>query len=123
MNKKILSSETKNGGQLNKMMGKSVFLKNFGDSPINKVLDFLIVFDKFDYSIADISEDGGVGYSTLKILIKDLVKRKIVIQTRISGKCKMYKLNKENFVVKKFIDFYWNITDQKARKIIEPIPA
>ena len=105
-----------------KMLGKSVFLETFGDSPTNRVLDFLIVFTSFDYSIADISENAGVGYSTLKILIKELVKRKIVIQTRISGKNKMYKLNKNNPIVAKFVEFYWNITDQKA-KLIEPIPA
>jgi hypothetical protein len=104
---------------LNKMMGKSVFLKTFGDSPINKVLDFLIVFDSFDYSIADIAENSEVGYSTLKILIKDLVKRKIVVPTRISGKNKMYKLNKENSTVKSFVNFYWDITDQKVKKLVE----
>jgi len=106
------------------IMGKSVFLKTFGDAPINRVLDFLIVFSEFDYSIADISENASVGYSTLKILIKELVKRKIVIQTRISGRNKMYKLNRNNSIVEKFVDFYWDITDQKARQLIEePIPA
>ena len=96
------------------MMGKSVFLKTFGDSPVNRVLDFLI---------ADISENAVVGYSTLKILIRDLVKRKIVVQTRISGKCKMYKLNRENLIVEKFVEFYWGITSQKVKEIIKPIPA
>ena len=105
-----------------KILGKSVFLETFGDSPTNRVLDFLIVFNSFDYSIADISENAGVGYSTLKILIKELVKRKIVVQTRISGKNKMYKLNKENPIVAKFVEFYWNITDQKIKQL-EPIPA
>ena len=42
-NKKSVISKDVNG--LNKMMGKSVFLKIFGDSPVNRVLDFLIVFD------------------------------------------------------------------------------
>ena len=105
------------------MMGKSVFLKTFGDSPVNRVLDFLIVFDRFDYSIADISENAVVSYSTLKILIRDLVKRKIVVQTRISGKCKMYKLNRESPIVEKFVEFYWGITSQKVKEIVKPMPA
>ena len=58
---------------LNEEMGKSVLLEIFGDSPINRVLDFLIVFDRFDYSMADIAEKAGVSYSTMKILIKDLL--------------------------------------------------
>lgn len=101
---------------LNDEMGKSVFLETFGDSQINKILDFLIVFDNFDYSMADIAIKAGVGYSTLKTLMKELLKKGLIIQTRISGKSKMYKLNKENPLVKKFIEFYWNITDQAVSK-------
>lgn len=101
---------------LNEEMGKSVFLETFGDSPINKILDFLIVFDNFDYSMADIALKAGVGYSTLKTLMKELLKKGLIIQTRISGKSKMYKLNKENPLVKKFVEFYWNVTDETVSK-------
>jgi len=101
---------------LNDEMGKSVFLESFGDSPINRILDFLIVFDNFDYSMADIAIKAGVGYSTLKTLIKELLEKGLIIQTRISGKSKMYKLNNENPLVKKFTEFYWNITDQAVGK-------
>ena len=96
---------------LHEEMGKSVFLETFGDSPINRILDFLIVFDKFDYSMTDIAIKAGVGYSTLKTLMKELLKKGLIIQTRISGKSRMYKLNKDNPLVKKFVEFYWNITD------------
>src|SRR3989344_5547619 len=95
----------------NNSMGKSVFLEKFGDYPINKVLDFLVVFNKFDYSIADIAKNSGVGYSTLKILIKDLIKNKIVMQSRTVGKSKMFKLNSGNPIIKRFIQFYWDITN------------
>ena len=108
---------------LTKNLGESVFLKTFGDNPINRVLDFLTVFDNFDYSIADIAENSGVGYSTLKILIKDLEKRKIVVETRISGRNKMYKLNRNNPLVERFVQFYWDITSQKARELIKPMTA
>ncbi|HLD05210.1 MAG TPA: hypothetical protein VJG90_05835 [Candidatus Nanoarchaeia archaeon] len=101
---------------LQEEMGKSVFLETFGDSPINRVLDFLIVFDKFDYSMADIAEKAGVGYSTLKILIHELVKKKLLAQTRVSGKSKMYRLNKDNLLVKRFVDFYWSITNEAVGK-------
>src|SRR3989344_7500202 len=106
-----------------KTMGKSVFLNTFGDTSTNRVLDFLTVFDKFDYSIADIAENANVGYSTLKILIKDLEKRKIVVETRISGRNKMYKLNRNNPLVERFVQFYWDITSQKAKELIKPIAA
>ena len=46
---------------------KSVFLEIFGDSPILRVLDFLVVNEEFDYSMTDIAKLSGVGYSTLKL--------------------------------------------------------
>jgi len=104
---------------LNEEMGKSIFLETFGDSPINRVLDFLIVFDQFDYSMADISTKAGVSYSTLKELMKELTQKGLIIQSRISGKSKMYKLNKDNPLVKRFIEFYWNITEESVKKEVE----
>ena len=120
MNKKEVDSKMMG---LNKNLGESVFLKTFGNNPMNRVLDFLTVFDNFDYSIADIAENSNVGYSTLKILIKDLEKRKIVIEPRISGRNKMYKLNINNPLVERFVQFYWDITNQKAKELIMPMTA
>ncbi len=101
---------------LNKTMGKSAYLELFGESPTNKVMDFLIVFDQFDYSMVDISENAEVGYSTLKELIPELEKKKIIVKTRVSGKSNMYKINKNNPAVKRFIDFYWDLANQAVRK-------
>ena len=91
---------------------KTVFLEIFGDSPILRVLDFLIVNEEFDYSMTDISSLSEVGYSTLKLFWERLDKEGIVTRTRTVGKAKMYRLNIENLVVKKFRDFYWETTKQ-----------
>ncbi len=102
-------------------IGKSVFIKTFGDSPIHKVLDFLVVFSEFDYSIADISKKAKVGYSTLKILIKKLEKLGLVKHTRIDGRNKMYKLNRTNQSIITFEKFYWDITKiQNDKTSISP---
>lgn len=101
---------------LNKTMGKSAYLELFGESPVNKVIDFLVVFDQFDYSMADIAEKADVGYSTLKELIPKLEKKKIIVKTRVSGKSNMHKINKDNPAVKRFIEFYWDLTSQGVRK-------
>ncbi|MFT7615854.1 MAG: hypothetical protein ACI8Y7_000681 [Candidatus Woesearchaeota archaeon] len=98
------------------MSEKTIFLETFGDSPILKVLDFLIVHDDFDYSMTDISHYSQVGYSTLKLFWKSLVDKKIVVQTRIVGKAKLYTLSKTNPVVKKFKDLYWETTKKGVRK-------
>ena len=96
------------------MENKTAFLEIFGESPILKVLDFLIVNEDFDYSMTDIAEQSEVGYSTLKLFWNKLEKERIVVNTRTVGKAKMYKLNIANLVVKKFREFYWATTKQNV---------
>ena len=99
--------------------GKTIFLRIFGDSPILRVLDFLIVNDDFDYSMTDIAALSGVGYATLKLFWQELEKNEIVIKTREVGKAKLYKLNDKNVVVKKFKEFYWETVRQKVNASIK----
>ena len=98
---------------------KSVFLDIFGDSPVLRVLDFLVVNEDFDYSMTDIANLSGIGYSTLKLFWIKLEKQKIVKQERFVGKAKMYKLNFDNPLVKKFRDFYWETTTQNINESIK----
>jgi len=95
---------------------KSIFLRIFGTSPLMKIFDFLIVNEEFDYSMADIARLSGVGYATLKLIWSKLEKNEIIKQTRMVGKAKMYQLNLENLIIKKFRVFYWDITKQAVRK-------
>jgi len=102
-------------GGFNEKMGEkhadgTIFLEIFGDSPINKILDFLVVFDQFDYSLTDIAKKSGVSYSTIQLIWDDLERCGIVVQSRTVGKAKMYRLNQENPIVKSFITFYWDVT-------------
>lgn len=96
---------------------KTIFLGIFGDTPILRVLDFLIIHEDFDYSMKDIAKFSGAGYSTLKLFWSKLEKEKIIKQTRTVGKAKMFKLNLENPIVKNFKNFYWNITKQKVHEM------
>ena len=101
------------------METKTAFLQIFGESPMLKVLDFLVVNEDFDYSMTDIADQSGVGYSTLKLFWKKLEESKIVKQTRVVGKAKMYRLNFDNPVVKKFRDFYWETTKHSVHEGIK----
>ena len=101
------------------METKTAFLQIFGDSPMLRVMDFLIVNEDFDYSMTDIASQSGVGYSTLKLFWRKLEESKIVKQTRAVGKAKMYRLNSENPIIKKFRDFYWETTRQSVHKHVK----
>ena len=92
------------------MENKTVFLEIFGDSPVLRALDFLVVNEDFDYSMTDIAKLSGVGYATLKLFWARLAKEGIIANTRTVGKAKMYRLNTANPVIKKFRDFYWETT-------------
>lgn len=101
------------------MENKTAFIKTFGTSPILRVLDFLVVNEDFDYSMTDIANHSGVGYSTLKLFWEGLEKQRIVTNTRTVGRAKMYKLNLANPVIKKFRDFYWEVTKHHVHKRVK----
>ncbi len=92
------------------METKTIFLQIFGDNPVLRVMDFLILNEHFDHSMTDIASESGIGYSTLKLFWQNLEKNKIVKNTRTVGKAKMYKLNFDNPIIKKFREFYWETT-------------
>ena len=62
----------------------------------SKILDFLCVFDEYDYSISDISRHSGISFKTALNEVRILDSEGIIKQTRISGKSIMYKLNLES---------------------------
>jgi len=97
-------------------MSKSVFLKEIGDTPKNRIWSFLIVHSEYDYSMKDIARFSEIGYTTLKEIWKEFKEKNIVIMTRVVGKAKMYKLNMENPVVEKFIEYYWVVVDSAVRR-------
>lgn len=102
------------------MENKPIYLEIMGDYPINRVLNFLVVYDQFDYSLTDIAKNAKVSYSTLMAFWKELEETKIVAMSRKVGKAKMFKLNKENTAVKQFIQFYWSIVKAETEQFLAP---
>jgi hypothetical protein len=97
-------------------MERSIFLQEEGDNPKNRIWSFLIVHSEYDYSMKDIARYSMVGYTTLKEIWKEFRGKNIVVETRIIGKAKMYKLNLKNPVVNKFIDYYWAVVETAVRR-------
>ena len=86
------------------METKSLFIEFMGDSPTVRVLDYLLTERDLDFSITDIAKNARIGRSTLYRIWGNLVKNKIITPTRIIGKAKLYKLNKNNIKIKKLIE-------------------
>ena len=102
-------------------MKESLFLKAYGDSPKLRVMEFLIAFQEYDYSMKEIAKNAEIGYTTLKEFWQDFIKRKIVRQTRIVGKAKMFKLNTENKEVQLFTKLYWMVVEKQTDKLLKPL--
>ena len=86
------------------MEDKSLFIEFMGDSPTIRVLDYLLTERDLDFSITDMAKNTGIGRTTLYRIWNDLIKNRIIVPTRVIGKAKLYKLNKDNFVIKKLIE-------------------
>ena len=86
------------------MEKQSLFIEFMGDSPSVRVLDYLLTERDLDFSITDMAKNAGIGRATLYRMWDSLINNKIIIPTRIIGKAKLFKLNKENQKIKKLIE-------------------
>jgi hypothetical protein len=88
------------------MKEATIFREALGDSPIIRVLDFLIEGRGLDYSLTDIAENSNIGWTTLHRIWDKLLKFNMVTPTREIGRAKLFKLNEENPAVEKLIKLY-----------------
>ncbi len=98
------------------MAEKSLFVEFMGDSPMMKVMDYLITERELDFSITDMAENAGIGRATLYRLWDDLIKNEIILHTRDVGKAKLFKLNIENAKIKKLIEIYDVLIIEELKK-------
>lgn len=104
------------------MEEQSLFVKTFGDYPLIRILDFLLYSRDFDYPITEIAKNANLNFQTLKKLWPHLEQSKMVIVTRTLAGVTLYKINVNNPVVQKLIEFNTFLCWQHAEKT-EEIPA
>jgi hypothetical protein len=73
----------------------------FGDKPVPRIIDFLLVHREWDYPISTLAEATGVSYRTVQKIIPQLVIVGILKATREVRKAKMYALNFDSESVKR----------------------
>lgn len=86
----------------------------------SKILDFLCVFDEWDYSITDIAKNSGISFKTAFDEIKRLEAQEVVINSRAVGKAKMYKLNLESPQSKSIHKLALDIAAKRALRLVSP---
>ena len=75
-------------------------LERIFGTPSSKILDFLLLNQKFDYSESDICKLAEVSTRTVQRTVPCLVGEKLITRTRKSGKAYMYEANLESVRVK-----------------------
>jgi predicted transcriptional regulator len=88
------------------MKETTIFREALGDSPVIRVLDFLIEGRGLDYSLTDIAENANIGWTTLHRIWDKLVQFNMIVPTREIGRAKLFKLNEGNPAVEKLIKLY-----------------
>ncbi len=88
------------------MKESTIFKEALGDTPVIRVIEFLIEGRGLDYSLTDIAENSNIGWTTLHRIWDNLVKYGIVKPTRTVGRAKLFKLNEKNLAVKHLISVY-----------------
>ena len=105
--------EDKNKPTFEERQSVTAFVDVFGSSPLIKVLDFLMTYREFDYSLSDITKESGVGWNTLHLFFFRLVEKGIIRETRQVGRAKLYKLDTDSPIAKKLIEMN-NIVTSRA---------
>jgi len=75
-------------------------LERIFGTPSSKILDFLLLNQRFDYSESDICKLAEVSARTVQRTLPCLVTEKLITRTRKSGKAFMYEANLESDRVK-----------------------
>ena len=79
---------------------KSLLLEVLGDTSQLRIADFLLGHYRYDYSKKEIAEGAGIAVSTLYSVWKELMEFEIVTPTRAYGNTQLFRINKENPLVK-----------------------
>ena len=100
-------------------MEKSLLVKFLGNTPLIRVVDFLIENSIFDYTKTEIAENAGISRASLYNVWSMVEKFELVKESRKIGNTTLYKLNKDNPVVQKLIELDLKISREYAETLME----
>ena len=99
-------------------MEKSLLVKFLGDTPLIRVVDFLIGNSIFDYTKTEIAENAGISRASLYNIWPTLERYELIKASRKIGNATLYKLNKENPVVQKLIELDLRVSKEFAETLV-----
>lgn len=100
------------------MKEESIFVEYFRDSPLVRIMNFLISGKDFDYSMTEIAEGAGVGWTSFTRAWRILLEKNAIVNTRDIGKAKLFKLNTNDPTIKKLVKLHWEIIKEETNKML-----
>lgn len=94
-----------------------MFVRFLGGTPFIRVMDFLIENSIFDYTKTEIAENAEISRASLYKVWPVLEMYGLVKESRRIGNAVLYKLNKENSLVKKLIELDLKISREFAETL------
>jgi len=98
---------------------ETLLLKYLGQSPVLRIIDFFLDNPLFDYSKNDIIKNLEMGRVTFFKYWRELEKSGAVKVTRRVGRATMYKLDRENEVVKHLVKLDMALAKRAMEKASE----
>ena len=98
---------------------ETLLLKYLGASPVLRILDFFLDNPLSDYSKNAIARSLAMSRATFFRYWKELEKSGAMKPTRRIGRATMYKLDRENEVVKQIIRFDMALARKTMEKVVE----
>lgn len=89
----------------------------FPDNSVAKILDFLIDHSRHDYNKNEVARYTGLNRMTVMRNWRVLEENEFIKPTRRIANATQYALNLKNPVVKKLLEFDWELTKYRAAKV------
>ena len=97
---------------------KSLLLKQIGEMPALKIIDFFLYNPSLDYSKQEVVQQVSMSRSTFFKAWKTLESSGIFTATRRIGRASMCRLNRQNPVVQKLIELDLTLGKQAMEKAV-----
>lgn len=92
------------------------FCRVFGDTPRNRILEFLLATRDLDCGIGDVAEETDLNRATAYNTMAELVEQQFIVPTRKVGNTQLYALNKKKNEVKTLIEVFNVLLENIAKE-------
>lgn len=101
------------------MEEKSLLIKFMGDTPLSRIMDFLVGNKGMDFSKTQIAEGAEISRTALFNHWNTIENFGFVKVTRIFGKTKLYALNTENEIVQEILNLELKLIEHAMATAVE----